>query len=135
VSDILGDVRTYLLTQSGVTSLVGTRIHFNNLPQSATLPSVVLELTSSRREARTLTSSGDLWASDVTLLAYATTNATAASLATALDAAVERKSGTWGSTTVTTTIVSNLDDSLQSPRDGSDLFYIIRALFLTIWHR
>jgi len=42
---VLDDMRTYLLTQTAVTDLIGTRIYFDALQQSTSMPAVVFELT------------------------------------------------------------------------------------------
>lgn len=134
MSDILAAVRTRLAAVSGVTSLVSTRIYFSNLPQSATLPAIVLELSTSGLIDRHLSATGSLYASDVNVYCYASTHTTAAAVGDAVHAAVEFKSGTWGTVTVKRCYVDNVQDVIEPPRDGSDAFRRIRVLLCSIWH-
>ena len=134
MSDIVSATRSYLLTQSGVTALVGQRIYWDNLPQSATLPALVIELSSSDLADRTLAIVGTLFLSYVNVYCYASTHAAAASIGDAAHAALEFQSGTWGSVAVKRCYVENTQDVTDSPRDGSDAFRRVRALFCSMWH-
>lgn len=131
---ITADTRTYLLTQSSVTDLVGNRIYFDNLPQSATLPAVVLEMSDSFPASRHLTATGTLDRSALTAYCYASTRTSASSLGDAVYAAIEFKAGTWGSSTVSRALVDNTYDGTDQPRDNSAAWRYIRAIFFAVWH-
>lgn len=46
MADVIKSVRQYMLTKTAITDLVGQRIYQGRLPQSATMPAVVLSITS-----------------------------------------------------------------------------------------
>ncbi len=135
MSDILAEARTYLLSQTGVTDVASTRIYFDNLPQSATLPAVVLELNDDYPAARHLGGTGDLKRTSMTAYSYATTRTVAATLGDAVYSALEFDTGTWGATTVDRSLVENTFDATDQPKDGSGAWRHIRAVFFAVWHR
>lgn len=132
---VRSNIRTYLLAQAGVSSIVGTRIYYDALPQSATLPAVVLEMSDSYPAGRHLAASGTLERASYTAYCYATTRATADSLSDAVSAALDEKTGTWTDTTVVRTHIENTYDISEPPRDGSAAWRFIGAVVFAIWHR
>lgn len=134
MSDILAGVRSKLLTVSGVTDLIVSRIYFSNLPQAATLPAIVLELSVSSLIDRHLSATGTLYESSVNVYCYASTHTAAAALGDAVHTALEFGTGTWGTVTVKRCYVDNTQDVIEPPRDGSDAFRRIRGLLCSIWH-
>jgi len=128
----VADLRTYLLTQSGVTDLVSTRIYYENLPQDATLPAVVLNQTAEDL-VRHLAASDTL--SRVSLLVdiYSTTEASANAVSAAVTAAVEMDTGTWGSSTIRRAYIESVSDAYNMPRDGSEQLHNIRMLSAIAW--
>lgn len=50
MADVISAVRTYLLSRSAVTDLVGQRIYLDILPQKATTPAVAISKTSETDE-------------------------------------------------------------------------------------
>ena len=127
MSDILAATRTYLLTQSGVTDLVATRLYYDNLPQNATLPAVVLYQTA-EDATRHLASSDTLNRHGLLLEVYATTHTSAAAVGEALKAAIEMQSGTWGTVDVRGAYVESVVDSPDAPKDGSQNYRRVRTL-------
>ena len=135
MSDILGAMRTKLLATTAVTDLIGTRIYFDDLPQSATLPAIVIEMTNSEVADRTLSATGTLYRAGINVYCYATTRTTSISVGDAVYAALEFATGTWGSVSVKRALVENTQDVTEPPRDGSAAWRFVRALFTVVWHR
>ena len=46
MADVLDSVRTYLLTKTAVTDLIGQRLYIEPLPQAVTLPAAFMEIIS-----------------------------------------------------------------------------------------
>jgi len=132
---IVADMRTYLLTQSGVTGLCSTRVYFSALPQNITLPAVVLERTDTTVPSRTLAATGSLYRSEITAYAYGATESAMAGLGDALHAAIEFDTGTWGSSTVDRSFVEHYHDLVEEPWDGSQAWRFVRAMFCVVWHQ
>jgi len=134
VSDIVSATRTHLLADTATAAIVGTRVYFGALPQSATLPAIVVELSQGEVADRHLTATGSLYRSAVNIYAYGATHATAAALGDAIHAAVEFAAGTWGSVSVSRAMVENTQDVPEPPRDASGAWRFVRAIFAIIWH-
>ncbi len=134
MSDPVTALRAYLLTVSDVTDECGTRVYYNNLPQGATLPAVVLELTASEVADRHLVATGTLYNSQVSAHCYAGTHAAAVTLGDAVYAAIEFQSGTWGGVAVKHATVENTHDVVDWPRDGSDVVRHVRSVMNSVWH-
>jgi len=131
---IVEDTRTHLLTQSDVTDLVGTRIYYDNLPQNASIPALVIEMSDDEPAARHLTGSGTLHRAGVGIFAYADTHPTVASVGEAVLASIEYASGTWGDSTVHRAFVENVQDATDAPKDGGHVFRRVRGLLCTVWY-
>jgi hypothetical protein len=99
MADILAGYRTYLLTQSTVTTLTSTRIQFGYLGQKATLPAIVLNMVSGNRDPH-FTGSNGLVEQRVSVNCYAATPNAATALAEAVRLVTDRYTGAWGSETV-----------------------------------
>ena len=82
-----------LAGSTAVTSLAGTRIYPNKLPQEPKLPALTYDLISSVRESVMSADSGDVHAR-VQVTAWANTYAAASNLNEGVRAAVQRWSGT-----------------------------------------
>jgi hypothetical protein len=126
-------MRTYLLTQAGVTAIVSTRIYYGNLPENATLPAVMIEQRDSD-VIRKLAATTTLRRASLNVHGYATTHAAVASLGDALTAAIEFATGTWGSVSVRRAYIEGQVDSHEPPRDGSQAYRCIRSLLAVVWH-
>ena len=132
MSDIVAATRTYLLTQSGVTDLVGTRIYYDNLPQGATLPAVVV-YQAGEDLVRHIAAADTLSRHALMVDVFATTHASIAALGAALVTALEMQTGTWGTVDVRRVHVDNIVDTVESPRDGSDAFRHVRIMSCGAW--
>jgi len=133
------DIRTHLLTQVDVTNLASTRIYYDNLPQNATLPAIVIQQTNDDAEpARHLAGIDVLHRAYVSLFCYADTHSAAATLGQAVFAAMETENevthNTWGSTTVRRAFVDVMQDGTEAPRDGSDAWRHVRDCFAVVWY-
>jgi len=129
---VVADCRTHLLTQSGITDLVGTRVYFDNLPQSATLPSIVVyqagdDLVRHLDAADTLSRVG------LQVDVYATTHEAADGVATVLINVIEMDVGTWGASTTRRAYVDSVVAGVNEPRDGSDAWRHLRILSCSVW--
>jgi hypothetical protein len=133
VSDMAAACRTYLLTQAGVSSLVGSRVYFDVLPQTVTMPAVVIEMTADDI-VRTLTATTTTRRTTLSVHSYADTHTGAVALGDAVETALEFKAGTWGSVTVKRSYVEATVDLVESPRDGSDAYRRIRSHLVVAWH-
>ena len=118
------DVRTYLLTKSAVTTVVGTRIYPGFVPQKiSTYPLVVYSVVSSI--AKDLLTGGAGWAETrIQLDVYATTAVARDSLVEILRDELQgfptTSSKTMGSSTVTAVVYLNSLDLYEPPQDNSD---------------
>lgn len=133
MSDSVASMRTYLLTQSGITDIVGSRIYFNDLPQNPTLPAVALELQQSEI-IRHLTATTTLRRDMVNAYGYASTYTSAAALGAAIETALEFASGTWGSMKCKLCLVEGTVDVTEPPRDGSQAWRWVRSIMAVVWH-
>lgn len=133
MSDAVAAMRTYLLTQSGVTDECSTRIYYGNLPQAVTLPAVVIEQTGDDI-ARHLGATTTLRRTTIGVHAYAENHTDAAALGDALVSAIEFDSGTWGTVTVNRAYVEGVVDITEPPRDASQAYRRIRSLLAIVWH-
>ena len=76
MADVASAVRSYLLTKAAVTSLVGTRIYPDVLPQGCTMPAIVYSKISTVHE-HTISHLAGLAACRIEFEAYATTRSAA----------------------------------------------------------
>lgn len=132
MSDIVAATRTYLLTQSGVTDLVGSRIYYDNLPQNATLPAVVVYLAA-QDNVRHLASADSLTRYAVMLDVFGSTHAAVYALGQAIESAVEMDTGAWGTVNVRRAYVTNVTDTFDEPRQGSDEYRRFRIISVDVW--
>ena len=117
---IAQDVRTYLLTKSAVTTLVGTRIFPSFIPQSnTTYPCIVYNLIN-QLPAHMLSGGAGYAETRVQLDVYATTLLVAESLAEVLRDELQGYKGTMGSSTVSSVVYKNMVGFYEPPQDQSD---------------
>ena len=131
--DIGKDLRTYLLTQSAVTDLVGasgSRIYQDHLPENATLPAATFQVLSTD-PAHDLPD-GDASASFslIQVVSYDDTASDAQTLANAIrrGASLQGYRGLMDSTWVHAVICSDERRESDQPTDGSDVwrYYVIQ---------
>ena len=107
---IQSDIRTYLLTQTGVTDLVGSRIYAMKSPKRATFPSLTYSTVSS---VRTRSHSGDssLTTKRIQLSCWAAKYGDCRDLVDQLVSSLESYKGLMGLTTVYSSFVENEIDA------------------------
>jgi hypothetical protein len=133
MADIAAAVRTYLLTQSTVTDVCGTRVSFDVLPQNVTLPAVVVSVVDT--EANNHMSSGSQIArSTVEIESYATTRTAANNLAEQIRLVLQHYEGAAGSVTIVGATLRDERDDRDPPVDGSQVFRRIRSQDYEIWY-
>ena len=93
------ELRTYTLAGAGVTALVGTRMHARVLPQTPTLPAIVYQRISTRRQ-HDLAGPDGLPRPRMQVTAWAATPAEAYDLAAAVRARLDGYKGAWGALTI-----------------------------------
>lgn len=138
MSNIVNDLRTYLISKSAVTALTSTRIYLGELPQNAAMPAVVLNLIDSNSQ-RNLTALDGLRRSRVQVDCYGTSTgaapyASAYNVAEKVRLVVEMYRGALGATTARRTYVDDQRDFIDEPLDGTEFSRRGRSLDLTIWH-
>jgi hypothetical protein len=114
------DLRTYLLTQTGVTNLVGSRIHPSRLPDNPTLPAVVYQRISTLHNL----ASGNvpLTRARIQLDVWADSYAEAVTGAEALHAALDMVSATGIHASFPEDDESGYDESALKHRRRIDMF-------------
>ena len=133
MSDVVAAVRSKLAATGTVTALVSTRLYYDNLPQNATMPAIVIEQTGIDN-VRHLTASISLVRKTVAIHCFATTHASAVATGDAVEAALEFSTGTWGTLKVKRAYVEGTADIVEPPRDASDNFRRVRSIMVAIWH-
>jgi hypothetical protein len=113
--------RTYLLTKSGVTDEVGTRIHRDHLPQDPTLPAVVFHVISDVKEHH-MGGASLLAMARVQLDVIAETFGAAQDAAEAIRNAADGYSGTMGSEYAQTCQLDSQQHEAEDPQDASDAY-------------
>lgn len=130
------DLRTYLLAQSGVSTLIGTRMYPDALPEGATLPAVVYYRISGTH----VESLGGIKAAGtcrVQLDAYAATRLAADAVGDALVAALRSLSvgqqSIGAGTIVCDVEIQGPRHDRQPPTDGSDEWEYICSVDALLW--
>jgi len=123
---------TFLLAQSGITDLVGQRIHFVQAPQDVESPYLVISKISGVREHSHDGSSG-LAHPRFQLSAFADTYGAAKAIIAAVQAVLQGYSGTMGGAGgVAVNGAFYEDENDLDPGDGTGLFGV--AADYIIWH-
>ena len=136
-TNIVKGYRTYLLAAGKISALT-TRIYYGNLPQSVTLPAIVLNLTANQSH-RNLSGPEALARATIQVDCYASGSgsyAASVGLGEAVREVTELDSvTTWGTETVGHKTVSTSRDEQDKPIDGSDSFRNVRTLDVDVWHK
>lgn len=106
------DLYTYLQTQAGLTALVSTRMYPVRMPQSPTLPALVIQKVARARE---YSQSGDSNLANPTyqIRCWAETHEDAVALQVQVEGALSAFSGTMGSETVYSAFIENVIDDFE----------------------
>ena len=121
------DIRTYMLTKTAITNIVGSRIHAQKLPPEATLPALVYNRVSTQR---TYSHSGDsnFTTPRIQYSCFAENYEGAKDLAEQIVSEMSGFSGTAGSSTIYSTFVEGELDMLDPE---SKLYFIPVDLMIT----
>lgn len=115
------DVRTYLLTLASITSVVGTRIFPNKIPQkNDSWPCIVYQVIS-QNPGHTLAGSAEYAGTRIQFDVYSETAIVRDSLTEAIRNAMQGYRGTMGSSTVSSVVYKNSTDLYEPPADNSDV--------------
>lgn len=115
------DLRTYLLTKASITSLLGTRIFPNKIPQkNSDWPCVVYQIIS-QNPGHTLEGGADYAETRIQLDVYSETALARDALVEALRNVLQGFRGTMGSSTVSSVVYRNSIDLYEPPADNSDV--------------
>lgn len=123
------DLRTYLLSVAGVTSALGTRIHWGERPQAGALPAAVLTVVSDVT-AYNMAGDSNLRATRVQVDVYGTTFASAKTGARAIVAALTGHSGVTGTTDFNGIFKDAESDTREAGMNDADRFFRTRVDFL-----
>ena len=134
---VAADLRTYLLTVNGVSSLVGTRIHPGHVPQAETLPAVAYHVISGLQEGEL---SGIDLAGEVRIQldAHAATQLAAETVTAAIVAATRTLCAACPTTIGIDSPVCDVEvfgprDLTESPADGSDNWKYISSVDVLLY--
>jgi hypothetical protein len=116
--DIEQALMTYLLAQSGLTALVSTRIHYDELPQDSALPAVCI-IHVSDVKAHTLTGQSKLEQPSYQFTVYASSKATARAVANQIKTALADYHGTMSGLQVQSIQMQNEMSGMFKLPDGT----------------
>ena len=140
MADIQKALRQTLVATSGVTAELASTsaVYYDNLPQNADLPALVLTTVSGEQE-RTLSGASSIMRSRIQVDAFAdkrvTANTVSDAVATALD---DFDAGTIGSganaVAVRQIYCDPPQDEIDAPVDGTQQFRHVRTRDVIVWH-
>lgn len=135
MSNVADGYRTYLLTKSTVTDVLGTTsgIFHDNAPQGVTYPIVVLHKIDDV-PVQALDGPIDKARALVQVDCRANTRAAADNLGEQIRLVTDNYSGTMGTHTVTSAVVIDKRATALAPKDGSELFVRVMSLDIALWH-
>jgi len=133
MADIGVGIRTYLLTKSTITDIVGTRIYPAILPQNAELPAIVYDVIGGRPDD-VLTGASGSFRANVDLDCISTNHITSNNLAEQVRLVVQGYFGAMGDEQVNAARLTGRFEQYLAPIDGSDLGHHVVALSLEITH-
>lgn len=117
--------RTYLLTKSGVTNLISTRIYPDALPQNPTIPCAVYYVISDNPDHH-FTGASQLTVLRIQLDCYAVTRLAANALSEAMRNAADGYRGAMGSEVAHMCHLDSKRYETDDPRDASDSYrYVV----------
>jgi len=122
---------TYLLAQSGITSLVGQRIYFVQAPQDTETPYIVVTKVSGVRE-HSHDGSSHLAHPRFQFSVFATTYSSAKSIASALQTALQGYSGTMGGESGVSVGATFYENEMDFYETESQLYHV--PVDYIIWH-
>lgn len=118
MSDIGTAVRAYLIAQSGVSNLAGTRVFPDVLPQNVKFPAIACEEFSSTHEHQLSGASG-VYHPRVRIDCYAETRIAATNLGNAVRAEMQGYRGDMGTEFVHSSLLDGQIKDVIAPKDAS----------------
>ncbi len=115
------DARTYLLSKSAVTTVVGTRVFPNFIPEKNTSYPVIVYAVVSQVPAHNLAGGAGYAETRIQLDVYCKTAVERDSLTEILRNELQGFAGTMGSSTVSSVVYRNAIDLYEPPIDSSDV--------------
>lgn len=113
------DIRTYLLTKSGVTNVCSTRIYCGHAPQSVAFPSIVISM-SRKLHIRSMDGGEALAHSTIDIDCRAQSFVDMQSLQNAVRIVLDGKTGTLGSTDVSSALLQSEVYIVEPPLFATD---------------
>lgn len=123
MAEIEEALRTYLLTKSALTSLIGTRILPDDISDGAALPAVVYQKISDIKD-HTLTGISPLESPMIQFSAYAKTKASARAISNQIKSALSDYSGTLSGITIQYIKLVNEMSTAETSGDGTQKIYV-----------
>jgi hypothetical protein len=126
VADVLGAVRSYLLTRSSVTDVVAQRLYFQRRPQKSALPSATITRVSEDHDHLISRRSGFV-KTRLQVECFSTRQTTTEALAEAIyKSGVDQLKGTYSSVNIRGVTVEDgrRDYTLDDPHGGDDHIYV-----------
>jgi len=133
MADIGVGIRTYLLTKSAITDIVGTRIYPAALPQNADLPAIVYHVMGGSPDD-VLTGSSGSYRASVDLDCISTNHITTNNLAEQVRLLIQGYFGAMGTEQVNAARLTGRFENYLNPIDGSDVGKHVVALNFDITH-
>ena len=127
------DLRTLIRGTTSVTGLVGTRVHYNQLPQESTFPHVWFRVASDD-EPLTMDGVGGMHEADVDLECAGLTEASAQSVSDVVKARLHGYAGTMGNISAKGIFLSNKDDDYEPFSNQSDEGVHVIAHTVKVWY-
>jgi hypothetical protein len=133
MSDIGVGIRTYLLTKTAITDIVGTRIYPTILPQNATLPAIVFDVFGGTPDD-VLTGSSGSFRAVVDLECISANHITSNDLAEQVRLVTQGYFGAMGDEQINAARLLSRSENYVQPIDGSDVGRHVVSISLEITH-
>mgnify|MGYP003627568974 CR=1 FL=1 len=133
MADIGVGIRTYLLTKTAVTDIIGTRIYPTVLPQNATLPAIVFDIFGGTPDD-VLTGSSGSFRAVVDLECISTNHITSNDLAEQVRLVTQGYFGAMGDEQVNASRLFSRSETYVQPIDGSDVGRHVVSITFEITH-
>lgn len=127
------DIRTYVLGSTGVSSLVGTRCHYTQLPQVSAYPHIWFRIASDTEE-RTMDGVGGLHEATVDMECVGASQSSVQNVADAVKTRLDGYRGTMGNMTCQAAFLRDKDDDYVPFSIQSDDGAHVAAFTLTLWY-
>lgn len=127
------DLKTYITASTSISNVIGTRCHYNQVPQSSAYPHVWIQRQSIDEELD-MSGTGGLANTTFILECSSTGLSEAYSLADKVRARLHGVSGTIGNTTARGVFVADQDEDYIPRNNDADEGIHVAALSVTVWH-